>query len=62
MSVAYQDSGHFYGLNAGALAYMEQHEIKAKRHRRIITEGVLMGGLLAQGIPVNFRIISDDAG
>ena len=41
---------------------LDQHEIKAKRHRRIITEGALMGGLLAQGIPVNFSIVSDDAG
>ena len=42
--------------------WMDQHDIKAKRHRRIITEGALMGGLLAQGIPVNFSIVSDDAG
>ncbi|MDD1641557.1 MAG: transposase, partial [Methylococcaceae bacterium] len=94
-----QGSDHFYVLNAGALAYMEQQKlpsillarlelefegevvcslpladpadkmvrietaldwekwldqqgIKTKRHRRIITEGALMGGLLAQGIPV----------
>ena len=48
---------------ASALAiWLDQHEIKAKRHRRIITEGALMGGLLAQGIPVNFSIVSDDAG
>jgi hypothetical protein len=43
-------------------AWLDQHDIKAKRHRRIITEGALMGGLLAQGIPANFSIISDDAG
>ena len=42
--------------------WLDQHEIKAKRHRRIITEGALMGGLLAQGIPVNFSNVSDDAG
>ena len=42
--------------------WLDQHDIKAKRHRRIITEGALMGGLLAQGIPVNFSIVSDDAG
>ena len=40
----------------------DQHAIKSKRHRRIITEGALMGGLLAQGIPVNLSIVSDDAG
>ena len=42
--------------------WLDQHEISAKRERRIITEGALMGGLLAQGIPVNFSIVSDDAG
>ncbi|MDO9423061.1 MAG: hypothetical protein Q7T40_02565 [Methylobacter sp.] len=31
--------------------WLDQHEIKAKRYRRIITEGALTGGLLAQGIP-----------
>ena len=43
-------------------AWLDQHAIKNPRHRRIITEGMLMGGLLAQGIPVNLSIISDDAG
>ena len=43
-------------------AWLDQHDIKTKRHRKIITEGALMGGLLAQGIPANFSIISDDAG
>jgi hypothetical protein len=48
---------------ASALAsWLDQQNIKAKQHRRIITEGALMGGLLAQGIPANFSIISDDAG
>jgi hypothetical protein len=42
--------------------WLDQHGIKSKRHRRIITEGALMGGLLAQGIPVNLSIVSDDAG
>jgi hypothetical protein len=42
--------------------WRDQHAIKSKRHRRIITEGALMGGLLAQGIPVNLSIVSDDAG
>lgn len=43
-------------------AWLDQQAIKRNRHRRIITEGALMGGLLAQGIPVNLAIISDDAG
>jgi hypothetical protein len=42
--------------------WLDQHAIKSKRHRRIITEGALMGGLLAQGIPVNLSIVSNDAG
>jgi hypothetical protein len=42
--------------------WLDQQGIKTKRHRRIITEGALMGGLLAQGIPATLSIISDDAG
>ena len=36
--------------------------IKRPRHRKIVTEGALMGGLLAQGIPSDLVIMSDDAG
>jgi hypothetical protein len=42
--------------------WLDKHGINAPRHRKIITEGALMGGLLAQGIPANFSIVSDDAG
>lgn len=42
--------------------WLDQQEIKTNRHRKIITEGALMGGLLTRGIPTNFAIISDDAG
>jgi hypothetical protein len=42
--------------------WLDQHGIKTERHRRIITEGALMGGLLAQGIPTTLSIVSDDAG
>lgn len=42
--------------------WLDQCGIKAKRHRRIMTEAALMGGLLAQGIPSTLSIISDDAG
>src|SRR5664280_387520 len=42
--------------------WLDQHGIKTKRHRRIINEGVLMGGLLDQGIPATLIIISDYAG
>ena len=43
-------------------AWLESQGINSPRHRKIITEGALMGGLLAQGIPANFSIVSDDAG
>ena len=36
--------------------------IKRSRHRKIETEGALMGGLLAQEIPSDLVIMSDDAG
>ena len=36
--------------------------IKRSRNRKIVTEGALMGGLLAQGIPSDLVIMSDDAG
>lgn len=42
--------------------WLDQQGIKTQRHRRMITEGALMGGLLAQGIPTTLGIISDDAG
>ena len=34
--------------------WLDQHDIKNKRHRRIVTEGALMGGLLAQGIHLEY--------
>jgi hypothetical protein len=43
-------------------AWLDKQGINSPRHRKIITEGALMGGLLAHGIPTNFSIISDDAG
>ena len=36
--------------------------ITRSRHRKIVTEGALIGGLLAQGIPSDRVIMSDDAG
>jgi hypothetical protein len=36
--------------------------ITRSRHRKIVTEGALIGGLLAQGIPSDLVIMSDDAG
>ena len=36
--------------------------ITRSRHRQLVTEGALMGGLLAQGIPSDRVIMSDDAG
>ncbi len=43
-------------------SWLKNQGINSPRHRKIITEGALMGGLFDQGIPVNFSIISDDAG
>jgi hypothetical protein len=42
--------------------WLTEENIASERHRRIITEGTLIGGLLAQGIPADFGIVSDDAG
>lgn len=43
-------------------AWLDEQGIKTPRHRKIMTEGALMGGLLNQGIPITLAIISDDAG
>ena len=42
--------------------WLTAHGIKRAGHRKIVTEGALMGGLLAQGIPSDLVIMSDDAG
>lgn len=42
--------------------WLDAENIMQERHRRIVTEGALIGGLLAQGIPADFGIVSDDAG
>ncbi len=42
--------------------WLTEQGIKRPRHRKIVTEGALMGGLLAQGIPSDLVIMSDDAG
>jgi hypothetical protein len=36
--------------------------VPGKRAQRIATEGALMGGLLARGLPGDFAVLSDDAG
>ncbi|MBU1962851.1 MAG: transposase [Gammaproteobacteria bacterium] len=43
-------------------AWLDSQQVKGNRHRRIMTEGALMGGLLQQGIPTDMAVISDDAG
>ena len=47
---------------SGWCEWLNQQGIMKPRHRKIITEGALMGGLLDQGILTDFSIISDDAG
>ncbi|MEO5376896.1 MAG: transposase [Magnetococcus sp. DMHC-6] len=42
--------------------FLQQKGIKGPRHKRIATEGVLMGGLLASGFSKDMSILSDDAG
>lgn len=42
--------------------WLAEENVTSERHRRIVTEGALMGGLLVQGIPADFGIVSDDAG
>jgi hypothetical protein len=42
--------------------WLNSQGITAPRHRKILTEGALMGGLLSQGIPADMGIVSDDAG
>ena len=41
---------------------LQQLKIKNKRHRRIATEGALLGTVVACGFPPDLVIISDDAG
>jgi hypothetical protein len=47
---------------ANVEAWLDSQAIKGTRHRRIATEGALMGGLLQQGILIDMAVISDDAG
>ena len=42
--------------------FLEQKGIKSSRHKKIATEGALMGSLLASAFPVGMTIMSDDAG
>jgi hypothetical protein len=42
--------------------WLSAQGIRGSRHRKIVTEGALLGGLLAQGIPSDLVIMSDDAG
>lgn len=51
-----------WGKAADFEAWLDSQAIKGARHRRIVTEGALMGSLLQQGIPTNMAVISDDAG
>ena len=43
-------------------AFLEQNGITGPRHKRIATEGALIGGLLTSGFPSDMGIVSDDAG
>jgi FtsZ-binding cell division protein ZapB len=43
-------------------AHLTQVGITQKRHRRIATEGALLGSALHHGVPPDLAIVSDDAG
>lgn len=43
-------------------AYLAQMGIAQARHRRIATEGALLGSVLRHGVPADLVIVSDDAG
>jgi hypothetical protein len=43
-------------------SWLDRQKITDPRHRRIATEGAVMGGLLQQGIPTDLALMSDDAG
>ena len=42
--------------------FLQQKGITGPRHKKIATEGALIGGLLAYGFPKDMTILSDDAG
>jgi hypothetical protein len=41
---------------------LDTQPIQGSRHRTILTEAALFGGLLEQGNPTTLSILSDDAG
>jgi hypothetical protein len=43
-------------------AHLDALEIKPERHRRIATEGALLGGLIEKGFSPELVIVSDGAG
>jgi len=44
------------------LAWLDEHSITNTRHRRIATEGALLGSILQHGLCHDLAIVSDDAG
>lgn len=44
------------------LEHLDAHGIASARHRRIATEGALLGGLIEKGFALDLAIISDGAG
>jgi hypothetical protein len=43
-------------------SYLDTLDIKCPRHRKIATEGALIGSILSRGFFVDMKIMSDDAG
>ncbi len=44
------------------MSFLHSQDITAVHHRRIVTEGALIGSLIYNGFNLNLAIISDDAG
>ena len=52
----------YFATEAQWDAHLTQVGITQKRHRRIATEGALLGSALHHGVPPDLAIVSDDAG
>ena len=51
-----------FSTEDGAKKHLKQCGVLAKRATTIAIEGALVGGLLAQGLPADIAVLSDDAG
>jgi len=54
--------GQTFSCQEKWLAWLEKHAITKKRHRRIATEGALLGSILQHGLCHDLAVVSDGAG